>query len=117
MMTTEEWNDKPTGTQAMTDEELITRLRDLGLNSPNIAADRIEQLLEERDEAEWVEVLRKTYQRAKTAEAKLAKTVEALRLARVHVANNEQGWSVSRAAARYDLEIIAAVLEKLEETE
>jgi post-segregation antitoxin (ccd killing protein) len=33
----------------MTDEELIARLRDLGLNSPDIAADRIEQLVKERD--------------------------------------------------------------------
>jgi post-segregation antitoxin (ccd killing protein) len=33
----------------MTDEELIARLRDLGLNSPDIAANRIEQLVKERD--------------------------------------------------------------------
>lgn len=31
----------------MTDEELLYRLRDLGLNSPTLAADRIEQLIAE----------------------------------------------------------------------
>jgi hypothetical protein len=44
MMTTEEWNDKPTGTQAMTDEELIKALR--------LAADRIEQLRKQNEELE-----------------------------------------------------------------
>ena len=48
------------------------------------------------------------------AEAKLAKAVEALLLARVHVANNEQGWSVGRASARSDLEIINATLAEIE---
>jgi chromosome segregation ATPase len=48
------------------------------------------------------------------AEAKLAKAVEALLLARVHVANNEQGWSVGRASARSDLEIINATLAAIE---
>ncbi len=43
-MTTEEWNDKPTGTQAMTDEELIKALR--------LAADRIEQLRKQNEELE-----------------------------------------------------------------
>lgn len=47
-------------------------------------------------------------------EAKLAKAVEALLLARVHVANNEQGWSVGRASARFDLEIINATLAEIE---
>jgi predicted N-acetyltransferase YhbS len=47
-------------------------------------------------------------------EAKLAKAVEALLLARVHVANNEQGWSVGRASARSDLEIINATLAEIE---
>ncbi len=71
----------------MTDEELIKALRDADaynlkhyvrdpLHTP--AADRIEELVKERDDAEWVEVLRKTYQRAKEAEAKLAKAVAAL---------------------------------------
>ena len=39
----------------MTDEELIARLRDLGLNSPDTEADRIESLLN-LNEA-WVELL------------------------------------------------------------
>ena len=47
-------------------------------------------------------------------EAKLAKAVEALLLARVHVANNEQGWSVGRASARSDLKIINATLAEIE---
>jgi hypothetical protein len=47
-------------------------------------------------------------------EAKLAKVVEALLLARVHVANNEQGWSVGRASARSDLKIINATLAEIE---
>lgn len=33
--------------ERMTDEELLYRLRDLGLHSPSIAADRIEELLNE----------------------------------------------------------------------
>ena len=47
---------------------------------------------------------------------KLAKAVEALLLARVHVANNEQGWSVGRASARSDLKIINATLAEIEGT-
>jgi hypothetical protein len=46
--------------------------------------------------------------------AKLAKAVEGLLLARVHVANNEQGWSVGRASARSDLKIINALLAEIE---
>ena len=53
MMTTEEWNDKPTGTKALTDEELIEWLRELaeilGKEAYTYAADRIEQLVIERD--------------------------------------------------------------------
>jgi DNA replication initiation complex subunit (GINS family) len=52
--------------------------------------------------------------RADIAEAKLAKAVEGLLLARVHVANNEQGWSVGRASARSDLKIINALLAEIE---
>ena len=64
----------------MTDEELITRLRDLGLNSPDIAADRIEQLVKDvelRDESInfWID------ERNNMA-AKLAKAVDALWLVR-----------------------------------
>jgi hypothetical protein len=47
-------------------------------------------------------------------ETKLAKAVKALLLARVHVANNEQGWSVGRASARSDLKIINATLAEIE---
>lgn len=59
----------------MTDEELIKTLwsGEVTLGVVASAADRIEQLVKERDDAEWVEVLRRTYQRAKEAEAKLAK--------------------------------------------
>jgi BMFP domain-containing protein YqiC len=52
--------------------------------------------------------------RAERAEAKLSKAVKALLLARVHVANNEQGWSVGRASARSDLKIIDATLAGIE---
>jgi hypothetical protein len=52
--------------------------------------------------------------RAERAEAKLSKAVKALLLARVHVANNEQGWSVGRASARSDLKIINATLAEVE---
>jgi hypothetical protein len=52
--------------------------------------------------------------RAERAEAKLSKAVKALLLARVHVANNAQGWSVGRASARSDLKIINATLAEIE---
>ena len=62
----------------MTDEELLYRLRDLGLNSPNIAADRIEQLVKDIEVADdainhWIVAYN-------NMEAKLAKAVDALRL-------------------------------------
>jgi hypothetical protein len=65
----------------------------------------IEALTAEREffEEEWV-----------SAVDKLNKAVKALLLARVHVANNEQGWSVGRASARSDLEIINATLAEIE---
>ena len=79
----------------MTDEELITTLRGRnGFGWTEDAADRIEDLLKfsgywhnrvetaeadrDRIAAEWAEVSQKNYQRAKTAEAKLAKTADAL---------------------------------------
>lgn len=40
--------------------------------------------------------------------------VEALRVANVHVANNAQGWSVARSAAKADQAIINAALAKWE---
>jgi chromosome segregation ATPase len=93
----------------------------------------VAELERERDEwkASWQEVLTAGYEiKAKLATCeeigrafekdagqlrdKLAKVVEALLLARVHVANNEQGWSVGRASARSDLEIINAKLAEIE---
>ena len=43
----------------------------------------------------------------------LAKAVEALQIVRVHVANNAEGWSVSRAPSRDDLTIVDLVLAAL----
>ena len=43
----------------------------------------------------------------------LAKAVEALQIARVHVANNAEGWSVSRAPSRDDLTVVDLVLAAL----
>jgi hypothetical protein len=72
----------------MTDEELVKRLRPLSWSDIDArfgvpmdetmreAADRIEQL--GKACAEWADVSQKNYQRAKAAEAKLAKAVEAL---------------------------------------
>jgi hypothetical protein len=45
--------------------------------------------------------------------AKLAKTLKALEIARVHVANNAQGWSISRAPSRDDLTIVDSALAEL----
>jgi hypothetical protein len=70
----------------MSDEELVERLRSYAKDQGgwhNIddtceeAADRIEQL--GKACAEWADVSQSNYQRAKAAEAKLAKAVEALR--------------------------------------
>jgi hypothetical protein len=76
----------------MTDEELIETLwkGEVTLSVVVSAAVRIQELVKERDDAEWVEVLRKTYQRAKEAEAKLAKAVEALRFY-ADVSNYDEG--------------------------
>jgi hypothetical protein len=79
----------------MTDQELMKRLREGDLGYSETAADRIGDLLKfssywhnraetakadcERIISEWAEVSQKNYQRAKSAEAKLAKAVEALR--------------------------------------
>jgi hypothetical protein len=97
------------------------------------AADRIEALTAERDDLrravshanlhadvaiadmEAAEAaLAECLERNALLEARLGKAVDALLLARVHVANNEQGWSVGRAAARSDLEIINATLAEIE---
>lgn len=79
----------------MTDQELMKRLRERDLGYGETAADRIGDLLKfsnywhnraetaeadcERIISEWAEVSQKNYQRAKSAEAKLAKAVERLR--------------------------------------
>lgn len=78
----------------MTDEELIVALlEDTCLCPAHVAAaaaDRIEAL-----------------------EANLKEAVRGLQIARVHVANNECGWSVGRAAARFDLGVIDHIMEKI----
>ena len=52
----------------------------------------------------------RNHTRAEAAEAKVEKLRGALQIARVHVANNAEGWSVSRGAARDDLTIVDAAL-------
>lgn len=47
--------------------------------------------------------------------AKVAKILEALKVARAHVANNADGWSVSRGAARADLTIVDAAITEAEQ--
>jgi hypothetical protein len=59
-------------------------------------------------------LVRNLIEQLETARADTKKAVKALLLARVHVANNEQGWSVGRASARSDLEIINATLAEVE---
>ena len=59
-------------------------------------------------------LVRNLIEQLETARADTKKAVEALLLARVHVANNEQGWSVGRASARSDLKIINATLAEVE---
>ena len=80
----------------MTDEELIKHLRLSSYKSPTLAADRIEQLVKERDEAE----------------AKLAKVVVALRYvvsAKGLTDPTEYGYDAIKRAR--------AVLDELEEKE
>jgi hypothetical protein len=119
----------------MTDEELIAQLKN-SKGWPTLgkaAAARIEALTEQleaaRADAKEAEAYAEELEakngnlcdlavnehgRAERAEAKLSKAVKALLLARVHVANNEQGWSVGRASARSDLKIINATLAGIE---
>ena len=59
-------------------------------------------------------LVRNLIEQLETARADTKKAVKALLLARVHVANNEQGWSVGRASARSDLKIINATLAEVE---
>ena len=93
----------------MTDEDLIVDLNRLfwlleedrqylaRANTARLAARRIQA------QAAEIERLR----------GDLAKAVEALQIARVHVANNSEGWSVSRAPSRDDLTIVDLVLAAL----
>lgn len=73
---------KTSGEAALNDEELVYALRnnvgvsDYSRKAAALAAERIEQLVKERDDAEWVEVLRRTYQRAKEAEARIEQLVK-----------------------------------------
>jgi hypothetical protein len=126
----------------MSDEELVKRLRDDVNGEHDMtphgadclqAADRIEALIAENahlervvkdisDEADLAEQeacmvendFIKADKEIDALKAKLAAAVEGLLLARVHVANNEQGWSVGRASARSDLKIINALLAEME---
>lgn len=61
----------------MTDEELIARLRDLGIYSADIAADRIEQLIE--GSKGLAEAFATVSVKREMTEAKLAKAVEGLK--------------------------------------
>jgi hypothetical protein len=100
----------------MTDEELVKALRDFaddGYADLSIAAaDRIEALTAKVKLMDDLDVI--NGEKIEALTAKLAKAVEGLLLARVHVANNEQGWSVGRASARSDLKIINALLAEIE---
>jgi len=91
----------------MTDEELIARLREGATWDDDVAAaDRIEALIKERDEAVHLARLRKTFieearDERDALEAKLAKAVEALdRLARLGNGDrygNSEGNVIARA--------------------
>ena len=108
----------------MTDEELIARLRKADEYEPLghdgwEAADRIEALVKEK---RWImEERDRTFAlmlaRAEAAEAKVEKLRGALMVARVHVANNAEGWSVSRGAARDDLTVVDAALTQKDRTD
>lgn len=101
----------------MSDEELIARLRKADEYEPLghdgwEAADRIEALVKERDQ--WIEHTKNAVwsdsEELKLANARAERLEAAVRVARVHVANNAEGWSVSRGAARDDLTIVDAAL-------
>jgi hypothetical protein len=99
----------------MTDEELVERLLDFDkvtVGDARDAADRIEALTAKVKLMDDLDVI--NGEKIEALTAKLAKAVEGLLLARVHVANNEQGWSVGRASARSDLKIINALLAEIE---
>jgi hypothetical protein len=108
---------------------------DRGLHDPNcqcdyasevkVIVDYIEQLnaklAEAKDEIaechkeamSWVERWGAALKGQRGSDEKLAKAVETLEIARVHVANNAQGWSVSRAPSRDDLTIVDSAIAEL----
>lgn len=112
------------GVSDMTDEELIERLRKADEYEPLghdgwEAADRIEALVKDK---RWImEERDRTFAlmlaRAEAAEAKVEKLRGALMVARAHVANNAEGWSVSRGAARDDLTVVDATLTQKDRTD
>ena len=78
-----------------------------GLHDPDCECDSAEAvtIVADHIEAQAAEIER--------LRGDLAKAVEALQIARVHVANNAEGWSVSRAPSRDDLTIVDLVLAAL----
>lgn len=103
----------------MTDKELITRLRDLGLNSPDIAAARIEQLLKDAEVANdainhWIVAYN-------NMEAKLTKAVAALKFyadTETYEQNSEPPYQNGFFAIEIDEGKAArAVLDELEKPE
>ena len=113
----------------MTDAELIARLLDWQEHDEGkiddareAAADRIKELKAELAGGSFyqekdIDALQNRIS-AQAAEIErlrgdLTKAVEALQIARVHVANNAEGWSVSRAPSRDDLTIVDSILSVL----
>lgn len=104
----------------MSDDDLIARLRKADEYEPLghdgwEAADRIEQLVATNEALvkrleTAVDVVAESGRLRGQAEARAERLEEALRVARVHVANNAEGWSVSRAASRDDLTIVDVAL-------
>ena len=111
----------------MTDEELIKRLLEDTNTCPAhvaaAAADRIEALVDEVERLTKELASGSFYKEsdidalqnhAEAAEAKVAKLIKALHIARVHVAKNAQGWSVSRPLSVAHLTVIDAMLDESE---
>ena len=100
----------------MSDQELIERLLDgynLQPHDGYLAADRIEDLVKERDDAEKRETLAadmavKYLERAEQAEAKLAKAMEALRTIEVDC---DADYPPSHGAIKYAIRAVLAELE------
>ena len=112
-----------------TDEELIARLLDWEKydeghinDAREAAANRIKELkaelaggsfYQEKDIDALQDRLAAQAAEIERLRGDLAKAVEALQIARVHVANNAEGWSVSRAPSRDDLTIVDSILSAL----